>query len=364
VEVRFRCWNWRLYAPIPFTPPRIVEEKITVMTDAKGTFAFKGKLPRLEFSGATKAGYKLDGAEKEYMWQPLGTGPAKTWTLHLMDVALVRPDQIRAWNLEAIPFGADGRIGIDVVEGKEIDAASADLVFHWERLQATAAHGEYGKLAVIVPKGGLWSWGEERLLAPKENYERGMVFFFEPRFMNAERKERRAEFFIASRDGQVYGRVYAQLNTGKSTLSLRARINHSGSRFVEYKNESYATGNYASLSPDNFNSEVPWWLPTGPRKGQVILSTKRAGEIFGQDPGTMPVPDYFAGHYQTPPTVLKAIAGSPLMRDFKIVRALSGNLAAPKAVLEQLKTNEGKSEDFEAAFSAPEDLKQFLTAPE
>jgi len=366
VEVTFRFWNWRYYVPIPWTPTRVAEKQMKGMTDTNGVFLIKGTLPRTDFVGASKSGFQQDGPETEYMWRPFVAGPAQQWTLHLVSEALIRQEQIRNLNFESVGFPQGGQLCFDFVEGKISGAADADIIFQWQRLPATASHGEYGKYVIRAPKGGVWFWEQERLFAPKENYENGMVFFFSPSSLNTYMKKRRAEFFVTSRDGQVHARVFAQLDTGTSTLSIRARVNATGNRFVDAKADNYKLGVYGSLSPNYLNPAVPWWIPTDSVRGQVILSPERANGILSGDVSKMRFPAYFAGHYQTPPSVLAKMAGSSLMQDHYVPQTLAKNLAAPASILQQMKTNAAawKVKEIEATLALPEDVKRFLTAPE
>lgn len=366
VEVTFRFWNWRYYVPIPWTPTRTVEECVEVMTDTNGAFTVRGKLPRSEFVSASKVGYRQDGQETEYLWRPFEAGPAQQWTLHLVGDSLIRQEQIHSLSFGPIGFPQNGELCFDLAKGQISDAAHADVVFLWQRLPATANHGEYGKYVIRAPKGGVWFWEQERLFAPKENYEDGMVFFFSPSSLSAYMKRRRAEFFVKGRDGQVYARVFAQLDTGDSTLSVRARVNSSGNRFVDAKADNYKLGVYRSLSPTHLNPSVPWWIPIDPSRGQVILSPERASSMLSGEVTKVRFPAYFASHYQTPPSVLAKMAGSSLMQDHYVPQALAKNLAASVSVLQNVKTNAAawNGKEIEATLALPEDVKQFLTVPD
>lgn len=365
-EVTFRFWNWRYYVPIPWTPTWIAEKTVNATTDTNGAFTVKGALPRSDFIRASKAGYRQDGQETEYMWRPFAVGPGQQWTMHLVSESLIRQEQIHSLNFESVGFPQDEQLCIDLAKGEISDAAHADLMFRWQRLPATSNHGEYGKYVIRSPKGGLWFWEQERLFAPMENYEDGMVFFFSPSSLSAYMKKHRAEFFVTSRDGQIYARVFAQLDTGNSTVSVRARVNSSGSRFVDAKADNYKLGVYGSLSPDYLNSAVPWWISRDPTRGQVILSEQRKDAIFAGEVTKMCFPSYFAGHYQTPLSVLAAMVDSTLMQDHYVPQTLAKNLAAPASVLQRMKTNAAawKVKEIEATLALPEDVKRFLTTPE
>jgi hypothetical protein len=366
VEVTFRFWNWRYYVPIPWTPTWIAEKQIKTMTDTNGAFTAEGTLPRSDFVSALKAGYRQDGQETEYMWRPFAAGPGQQWTLHLVSESLIRQEQIRSLDFESVGFPQNGQLCIDLAKGEISDTAHADIVFLWKRLPTTADHGEYGKYVIRVPKGGVWFWEQERLFAPKENYEDGMVFFFSPSSLSAYMKKRRAEFFVTSRDGQVYARVFAQLDTGNSTLSVRARVNSAGNRFVDAKADNYKLGVYGSLSPDYLNPAVPWWIPIDPTRGQVILSEKQVNVIFASEVTRMRFPSYFAGHYQTPARVLGAMIGSALMQDHYVPQSLAKNLAAPTPILQQMMTNTAawRVKEIQTTLALPEDVRRFLTALE
>lgn len=300
------------------------------------------------------------------MWRPFAAGPGQQWTLHLVSESLIRQEQIRSLNFESVGFPQNGQLCFDLGKGEISDDGHADIVFLWKRLPATANHGEYGKYVIRAPKGGVWFWEQERLFAPKENYEAGMVFFFSPASLSTYMKKRRAELFVKSREGQIYARVFAQLDTGNSTLSIRARVNDSANRFVDAKADNYRIGVYGSLSPDYLNPGVPWWIPIDPVRGQVILTPERANSILSGNVSKMRHPAYFAGHYQTPPSILAALAGSSLMQDHYVPQALAKNLAAPESVLQQVKTNAAawKVKEIEGTLASPEDLKRFLTKPE
>jgi len=366
VEVTFRFWNWRYYVPIPWTPTRTVEKQIKAMTDTNGAFTAKGMLPRTDFVSASKPGYRQDGQETEYMWRPFAAGHGQQWTLHLVSESLIRQEQIRSLSFEGVGFPQNGELCFDLTKGELSDAAHADIVFLWKHLPAAANHGEYGKYVIRAPKGGVWFWEQERLFAPKENYEDGMVFFFSPSSLGTYMKKRRAEFFVTSRAGQVYARIFARLDTGNSTLSVRARVNSTGNRFVDAKADNYQLGVYGSLSPDYLNPAVPWWIPIDPTRGQVILSEKRANMFFAGELTKMRFPSYFAGHYQTPPSVLAALVENPLIKDHYVPQSLAKNLAAPIPILQQMKTNAAtwKINEIEATVALPADVKRFLTAPE
>jgi len=158
----------------------------------------------------------------------------------------------------------------------------ADLVFTWRQLPATTNHGEYGKFTISAPKGGIWLWEQERQFAPAENYETGMVFLFGPESLRAYMKLHRAEMFVKSRNGEVYARIFSQLDTGSSTLSLRGRVNSSSNRYVGSRSDSYAIGVYGSLSPSYLNPGVPWWIAVPPTRGQVLLSPERERFLFSE----------------------------------------------------------------------------------
>ena len=363
VELKFRTWNWRWYIPIPFAPTRIVSKEVTVVSGADGTFSKKASLPRSEFVSAAKPGFRQDGTETDYMWRP---GAYTQWTLHLFDETRIRKEQLHSFELQSIPFPADRQIGLNLATGSISPVDEADIVFRWKRLPGNTNHGDYGKYVIRAVNGGLWFWEQERLFAPKEGYEDGMIYFYDPGSLAAYMKLRRCEFFAMSRDGQMYARVFAQLDTGNSTLSLRARVNASGNRFVDAKSETYAVGVYGSLSPNYLNPGVPWWLDQRPPKAQVIFSEKRARELFSNAPAKLPFPEYFAGHYQTPGNVLAAMVNGPLMQNHYVVQNLAKNYAAPASVLQQLKTQlpASQTKDVDDTLAVPGDLKRFLTSPE
>lgn len=362
VVIIFKAWNWRMYVPIPFTATRTIERQVKATTGPDGSFATKAPLPRTDFVGASKTGYRLDGRETDYMWEPWEHGPTKPWKFHLFNEALMRRDQIRSFDHDSIAFPKDGQLCFNLVTGETSDPANADLVFRWQRLPATADHGAYGKYIISAPKGGVWLWEQERLFAPATNYESGMVFFFGPEALGAYMKRHRAEMFVTSRNGQVYARVYSQLDTGGSALSIRGRVNSSHNRFVDSKSESYAIGVYGSLSPNYMNPGVPWWYEIRLERNQVILSPDHASIVFSGNAKDLRWPEYFAGYYKTPAAILEMMATGPLAQDFHVPQALAKNLAAPAAVLQELKKNAGlRARGVEATLAVPEDLKEFLT---
>jgi hypothetical protein len=110
VAMKFRAWNWRWYVPIPFSPTRIVERKVSTTTTSNGSFFAKATLPRTDFVSAVKTGYCQDGPETEYMWEPLQNGPRKQWTLHLFEKALIRNDQLKSLNFDSLRFAGTGQL--------------------------------------------------------------------------------------------------------------------------------------------------------------------------------------------------------------------------------------------------------------
>jgi hypothetical protein len=296
------------------------------------------------------------------MWRPYGSSKPPYATLHLLSESLMQTNQIRSWTFDSVRFPQGGQISLDLTTGKTSETTNSDLVFRWERLAATTNHDECGKFTICAPQGGVWLWEGERLFAPVEGYEKGVVFFFGADALRTYMKRRRAEFFVTSREGKVYARVFVEMNTENSSLSLRTRVNAFGSRFVDEKGGAYAIGVYGSLSPDYLGPDDPWWIrPVGIRGvgWQVIMPDDRLRAIAPM------FPTYFAEHYQTPPGLLAEISMGEARRNRYAARGLASNLAAPPELLRHLKSNSpawpvGKEVD--STLSTPEDLRQFLIA--
>lgn len=340
-----------------------LETNYFAKTDATGHFALNYLVPASHFGragiksvSASKAGYEEDGPENDYMWRPFETGTAPQWTLHLVSKALMQQEQLRRLDFTSIPFPASGLIGLNLVDGTCSDTTNADVVFEWRHLPATTNHGDYGRFAIIAPKVGVWFWEQERLFAPTVGYERGMTFFFGPNYQRAYMQRHRAEFFVKSRDGQVYARIYSQMNTADSTLSLRGRSNASSNRFVDAAGGHYKLGVYGSLSPDYLNPGVPWWIPIEPSRGQVRMSEGHLRMMATSFPA------YFAGDYQTPKDVLEGMANGPLMHDHYVPQYLAKNVSTPPEILQRLVKSEPgwNGKDAQATLSLPDDLKEFL----
>ena len=366
VEVTFRSWNWRMYVPIPWTPTRIVEKTIKATTDAKGMYSVAGLYPRTDFVSISKSGYRQDGPGTEYMWHPYGSAKSGPWDFHLVSEALMKQDQIKQIEFSSIPFFQNDHIGLNLIDGTISDSTNADIVFWWRHLPATTNHGDYGKFTICAPKGGVWFWEQDRLFAPTEGYEQGMTFLFGTQFTgthsfsyNAYPYRRRTEFYVKSRNGKVYARVYAELNTANHTLSLRARVNASGNRFVDTKGGEYAIGVYSSMSENYLNPGVPWWIAMDSDRAQVIMPEERLRMMATNFTA------YFAGHYQTPPDILEWMTNSNLIHDHYIPQYLARNYSAPTNVLEKLieidpKGSRWFGNDARAVLNAPEDVKSFF----
>jgi len=336
------------------------------MTDAKGMYSVAGPYPRTDFVSISKAGYRQDGPETEYMWHAYGLVKPGPWDFHLVSEALMKQDQIKNIEFSSIPFSQNGYVGLNLIDGTISDATNADIIFEWRHLAATTNHGDYGKFNVYAPKGGVWFWEQDRLFAPTEGYEQGMTFFFGINFFgdksfsyNTYPYRRRTEFYVKSRNGQVYARVYAELNTADHTLSLRARVNASGNRFVDTKGGAYAIGVYSSMSENYLNPGVPWWISMGPVRSQVVMPEDRLRMMATNFTA------YFAGHYQTPPDILEWMTNSNLIHDHYIPQYLARNYSVPTNVLEKLieidpNGNRWFGKDARTVLGAPEDVKSFL----
>lgn len=366
VEVVFRSWNWRMYVPIPFAPTRIVEKTTRTTTNAKGMYSVAGSYPRTDFVSISKAGYRQDGPETDYMWHPYDSLKSGSWDFHLVSEALMRQDQIKDMEFSSVPFFQNGRIGLNLVDGTISDSTNADVVFEWRHLAATTSHGNYGRFTILAPEGGVWFWEQDRFFAPAEGYEQGMIFFFGIEFFggksfsyNTYPYRRRTEFYVKSRNGQVYARLYAELNTADQTLSLRTRVNASRNRFIDAKGGAYVMGVYGSMSENYLNPGVPWWISMDPVRSQVIMTDERLRMMATNFTA------YFAGHYQTPPDVLELMTSSNFINDHYIPQNLARNYSAPTNVLNKLikidpNGNRWFGKDARSVLNAPEDIKDFL----
>jgi hypothetical protein len=366
-EVTFRSWNWRMYVPIPFTPMRVVEKTLKSTTDKEGKFSMTGPYPKMEFVSVSKAGYRQDGAETDYMWHPYGSAKSDPREFHLVSEALMQPSQIKNVEFTSVPFSKNGCIGLNLADGTVSDTPDADVLFHWSHLAATSAHGNFGKFTILAPRGGVWFWEEDRLFAPQEGYEQGVTFFFGVNFFgeqsypfNTYPFRLRAEFYVKSENGKIYARVYIELNTADHTVSLRARVNTTGNRFVDSKGGAYALGVYPSMSPNYLNPGVPWWIPMGPVRSQVKMPDDRLREMSTN------LTAYFAGHYQTPTDILEWLASSNLIRDHNhIPQCLARNYSTPTNVLTGLiksdpNGNQWYGKNARSVLATPEDIKSFL----
>ena len=275
----------------------------------------------------------------------------------------MREDQIKKIELTSTPFFQDGRIGLNLADGTISDTTNTDVVFDWQHLLAATNHGDYGKLIIYAPKGGVWFWTQDRLFAPMEGYEKGITFIFGTQFEGKHSfsysNQHFAEFYVKSRDGQIFARVYIELNPTKATLSFRARVNVSGNRFVDAKGGGYETGYSSSMCEDYLNPRIPWWIPMDSYRAQIIMPEERL-RIMATN-----FPAYFAGHYQTPVDILEWLTNSNLIHDHYIPQYLARNYSAPTNVLEKLieidpKGSRWFGKDAKAVLNAPEDVKIFF----
>jgi len=370
VELVFRSWNWRTLIPIPFAHTWIVQNTLKATTDENGLYSVVGPYPRTDFVSISKVGYRQDGPETEYMWYPYGSKRPGPWDFHLVSEGLMQQSQVKTIEFASIPFFQSGHVGLNLIDGTISDSTNADVVFKWNHLPATPSHGDYGKFVIIAPTGGVWFWEQDRLFAPRVGFEQGMTFCFGINFIgnkssvyNAYPYRRRAEFYVKSRNEKVYARVYAELNTADHTLSLRARVNATGNRFVDTKGGAYAIGIYGSMSPNYLNPGVPWWISIEPYRGQVIMPEERLRKMATNFTA------YFAGHYQTPPDILEWMTSSNLIHDHYIPQHLARNYSAPTNVLEKLISidPEGRrwfGKDARAVLDAPQDVKSFFKTVE
>jgi hypothetical protein len=295
------------------------------------------------------------------MWWPYGIDSTQQWTLHLVSEALMRIDQVTHCAVDSAPFPTNGLLCFNLPEGRITEEPDADVLFTWRHLTQSTNHGEYGKFTIRVKKGGLWLSGQERLFAPREGYGEGVAFAFGPEAMRSYMRFHRAELFVKGRDGTLFARLYVQINTATTTLSLRARVNKSGSRFVADNNENYQIGVYGSLSDALSNCNVPWWMNRFMDRSQVIMDEERIRALVKSSPGLL---GFFAGHYQTPPDLLREVVSQKDPNGHGVVQLLSKNLGAPPSVLRQVMTNAigWIGRDAQATLETPEDVRRFLTS--
>jgi hypothetical protein len=377
VELNFQN-SRRLYLIFPpglNTPNWVAVRNLKTTTDQRGEFIISFRSEFLEFADASKPGYRQDGKQAETGWRVINPGVTQHTSLRIVAESAIRQDQIHKFSFDAVSFPPDGNIFVNLREGKISDVHEADILLEWRRLPATASHGEYGKFVIRASDGGVLLWEQERLFAPIDGYEDGIEFFFGPNAIKAYMKLHRAELFLKSRNGQLYARVFVQLDTAQSTLSLRARVNASGNNFVDAKADNYEIGVYPSLSPIYMNPGIPWWIEIEPNRGQIIVKEDRLRTLLSNDPGLM-FHRYFAEYYQTPPDVLKTMLGGDVVQDHFVPQALAQNLGAPLDVLQQLATNawtrEGLSTNLwgmvgmksQATLALPEDVRRFLAGKE
>ena len=366
VEMTFKVWSEHDYLPLPFSPTWDTEQTFKSTTGSNGIFSFHftghGRRHGVVFMSESKPGYRQDGPETDYMWRPYGTGTAPQWTMHLVSEALMQQSQIKNIEFTSTPFFHSDRIGLNLVDGTISDTTNVDVVFYWRHLQATTNHGDYGKFIIYAPKGGVWFWEQDRLFAPTEGYEKGIAFLFGAEFYGKKSfsyaNPHCAEFFVKSRDGKVFARVYFKINPTDGTLYLRARANNTGNRFVDAKGGAFETGYSGSMSENYLNPGVPWWIPIDPYRGQIIMPEERLRMMATNFPA------YFAGHYQTPPDILEWMTNSNLIQDHYIPQYLARNYTAPTNVLEKLieidpNGNRWFGKDARAVLGTPEDVKSF-----
>ena len=366
VDLTFSSWNWRAYVPIPFGPTRIVQKTIKAKTDALGRYSVAGPYPRTSFLSIFKRGYRQDGPETPSFWYPIGAAKPGPWDFHLADETQMRQEEISKLEFTSVPFPQDGQIGLDLVEKTLSNPKNPDIVFQWRHLAAAKNHGDYGTLSVFAPKGGVWFWEQDRLFAPTAGYEQGITFIFGTQFRgahgfsyNAYPHRRRAEFYVKSRDGKVYARVYAELNTANQTLSLRARVNNSGNRFVDATGGAYQIGVYSSMSGNYLNPGDPWWIQMDSDRAQVIMPEERLRVMATNFTA------YFAGHYRTPSDILEWLADSNHIQDHYIPQYLARNYATPTNVLTKLIEADPSGsrwfgEDARAVLNSPQDVKNIF----
>lgn len=362
VALTIRVWKEEDYSDREINS----ETNYFAKTDRHGQFSMIYSMPTPKWGragiksvSASKAGYQEDGAENDYMWRPFGTGTAPQWTMHLVSKRLMNQQDLRRLDFSSIPFSSNGVIGLNLVDGTISHTTNADVVFEWRHLASTANHDDYGRLDIIAPTGGVWFWEQERIFAPTVGYENGMTYYFTGGALRKYPQRRRSEFYVNSRGGQVYARLYSQLNTGDFTLSVRGRANASGTRFVDASGGNYKIGVYRSLSADYLNPGVPWWIPIEPERGQVILSDARLRAMATSFPA------YFAGHYQSPKDLLEWMANGKLMHDHYVPQYLAKNVSTPPEILHRLVKfepgwNGWYAKDAQATLDLPEDMKTFL----
>jgi hypothetical protein len=356
VELLFENVDQRLYVPIPFTPTRKVTKTITAHTDSNGLFSVSFAPRHLRFLSATKSGYNHEGHQPYSTWLCYTSGYIHSATFHLFNTQAAQSGQLRRHDFGIVLFPADGQLFFNMAEGKSSNDSEYDILFRWRRLSATAEHGEYGKLVIRAHAGGIWLSEAEKLFAPAVGYQEGMVFFFDPKAMDAYMKFKRLELFLKSRNGLIHARVFAQLDMGKSALALRARVNPSGSLFVDAKDEGFG-----SMSPSYLNPNIPWWLRIRPEIGQIITTDDQIRKYLAADGRTLSFTRYFAAHYQTPPDMLESMISNNLS-DHYVPQALAKNLGAPSNVLERFASSvpPWRSNEVQAVLSLPEDVKRFL----
>jgi len=351
------------FYPLPYSPSRWLFATNSLTNSTDGTFSIPFRGDSLGVQSVAKPGYSQEGhTQRESSWRRVPPSYAHTTRFELYRQDAVQKETLEKREFRSMPFPSDGRIYFNLIDGTYGTAGNADLMFQWHRLKAATNHGEYGKWTIRAGNGGIRLAEGEKLFAPRDGYEDGVVFFFDPKSIGGYMKFSRVEFFLKSREGSIYARVYAQLDRAAATISVRARINRSGTPFIDNLAENYAIGVYGSLSGYSASAE-PWWSGLWPEKGQVLITEARIRELINGDDRYKKFTRHFAGYYGLPGDILENVARACIDGDLEVTKQLAKNVSVPTNIMQRVAATPipWVSETIRSTLATLSEVKQFLT---
>jgi hypothetical protein len=361
VEMSFMdVWQTHLI-PLPFTPGKWTASTNATVTSSNGSFVISFRGDRLGLLSANKSGYKLSSHSGYFSWQHIQSSITHTTSVEMHREDAVRDFALIKREFSAVPFPNDGRLFFNFSSGEIVTPDRAEILFDWQQLAASTNYGRYGKWTIRSVNGGIRLSEQERLFAPRDGYEDGVVFFFDPERMNAYMKYSRIEFFLRLNDNRMHARVYAQLDRQSNRISIRVRVNPSGALYLGDSVENYAIGVYGSLSGFALANE-PWWLRMQPERAQLLIEESRLRQLIkehGQSGGFL---NHFAGYRCLPADIGEAIADACVKGDLNLSKEFAQNIWIERSVAQRVAaaTIPWVSNNFHSSMMTPIEVRDFL----
>ena len=198
----------------------------------------------LKLINVKKPGYELAKVPQETFWRY--ASPASTLTLNSLSA---QASDLTRLQYRDIALPTNDVVSLNLWPTQ--NATTKEVIIFKLRSKAIPGHGLLQKFIVHAPYGGgIFLQNEEQEFAPPDGYEEGFIFFFGPDMRGTTISTKSFELFYRGTDERTFARVHGEVDLARATISLQARVNTDGSRYVAAEESIFKPPSVSqSLSP-------------------------------------------------------------------------------------------------------------------